>query len=318
LPSSIFSTYTTGENRVTASILAVLQSLALGRIERLLGALLQESEFELLHFENQPAKGASGVPDAVISASCRILVETKTTRRAVKSEQLARHLKRLDGGESTRRLLLLTPDDQKPEQLDTINDARLAWANFATLDQAIDELLADARDVISEREAFLLRNLQVMLLEEDLLGRDNQVVVVPARRAWDQYLRLNAYVCQPGRPFQHVEHVAFYAAGVIQPKVPRILRVVDSVRFDPDANVSPDLAPIIRQMVETGERQRGVMQKVFLLSAPTAPETITLPNPVENDLRARSGRTVAFTQNQRYVSLERLRAARRTSELDAE
>ena len=39
MPDSIFSTYRTGENRVTASILAVLRSLALHRIERLLGAL---------------------------------------------------------------------------------------------------------------------------------------------------------------------------------------------------------------------------------------------------------------------------------------
>jgi hypothetical protein len=318
VPSSIFSTYATGENRVTASILAVLQSLALGRTERLLGALLQESEFELLHFENQPGKGGSGVPDAVISGSCRILVETKTARRAVKYEQLARHLKRLDGRESTQRLLLLTPDDHKPDQVDAASDPRLAWANFATLDQAIDDVLADTRDVISEREAFLLRNLQIMLLEEDLLGRGNQVVVVPARRAWDQYLRLSAYVCQSGRPFQHVEYVAFYSGGAIQPKVPRVVRVIDSVPFDPDADIPADLSAIVHQMVESGERQRGVLQKVFLLSAPNAPDTITLLNPVENDLRTPNGRTVAFTQNQRYVSLERLRTSKLTSELDSE
>jgi len=36
--SSLFSTYSPGENRVTASILAVLRSLSLGRIERMLGA----------------------------------------------------------------------------------------------------------------------------------------------------------------------------------------------------------------------------------------------------------------------------------------
>jgi hypothetical protein len=314
LPSSIFSSYKTGENRVTASILAVLQSLALGRTERLLGALLQESEFELLHFENQPGKGGPGVPDAVISGSCRILVETKTTRQAISVEQLSRHLAKLDGQESTQRLLLLTPDEEKPQEVEKLSDIRLAWANFATLDQAIDDALADTRDVISEREAFLLRNLQIMLLEEDLLG-GNQVVVVPARRAWEQYLRLSAYVCQPDRPFQHVEYIAFYAGGAIQPKVPRVLNVFESVPFDPDSDVPPELLPVIRQMVNAGERQPGVSQKVFLLSAPTAPETITLAGPVENDLRAKSGRPVAFTQNQRYVALERLRAARRTSQL---
>jgi hypothetical protein len=50
--TSIFSTYSTGENRVTASILAVLKSLSLNRIERLLGALLEQSAFELVRFQN--------------------------------------------------------------------------------------------------------------------------------------------------------------------------------------------------------------------------------------------------------------------------
>jgi len=67
--SSIFSTYSTGENRVTASILAVLKSLSLGRIERLLGALLEQSEFQLVRFENQPSRGGKGVPDAINGAN---------------------------------------------------------------------------------------------------------------------------------------------------------------------------------------------------------------------------------------------------------
>ena len=33
---NLFSTYKTGENRVTASILAVLRALSIGRVERLL------------------------------------------------------------------------------------------------------------------------------------------------------------------------------------------------------------------------------------------------------------------------------------------
>jgi hypothetical protein len=62
--SSIFSTYSTGENRVTASFLAVLRALSLDRMQRLLGNLMEQSDFELIRFENQPSKGAPGVPDA--------------------------------------------------------------------------------------------------------------------------------------------------------------------------------------------------------------------------------------------------------------
>jgi hypothetical protein len=45
---SLFSAYTTGENRVTVSILAVLRSPALGRIEWLLGVFLEQSAFKLV------------------------------------------------------------------------------------------------------------------------------------------------------------------------------------------------------------------------------------------------------------------------------
>ena len=202
---SIFSTYSTGENRVTASFLAVLQSLSLGRIERLIGALLEQSEFQLVQFQNQPSKGGSGVPDAIIQSSCRLLVETKIKRNAVRAKQLERHLERLDvANEANRLLLVLTPDDARPSAFDALQDDRLVWASFAALDQAIDEMLDDKAEVISEREAFLLREFQTMLMAENLVGGANDVVVVPARHAWPEYEKYHAYVCQPDRPFQPV------------------------------------------------------------------------------------------------------------------
>ena len=59
--TSIFSTYSTGENRVTASFLAVLRSLSLDRMQRLIGSLLEQSEFELIRFENQPSRDGVGI-----------------------------------------------------------------------------------------------------------------------------------------------------------------------------------------------------------------------------------------------------------------
>ena len=50
---------------------------------RLLGSLLEQSEFELIHFENRPSKDGSGVPDVIIHSSTRLLLETKTVRNAV-------------------------------------------------------------------------------------------------------------------------------------------------------------------------------------------------------------------------------------------
>ena len=104
---SIFSTYSTGENRVTASFLAVIRSLSLDRIERILGALLEQSEFELVRFENQPSKGGSGVPDAIIQSSIRLLIETKTERNGVRLPQIERHIARLDQANETASLFMV-------------------------------------------------------------------------------------------------------------------------------------------------------------------------------------------------------------------
>ena len=121
--SNIFSTYSQGENRVTSSILAVIRSLSLDRIERILGALLEQSELEFVRFENQPSKGGDGVPDAIIQSSFRLLVETKTERDGLNFPQLKRHLKRLDDAtEQMALLLILTPDDARPPIVDELAD----------------------------------------------------------------------------------------------------------------------------------------------------------------------------------------------------
>ena len=71
MSTQIFSTYATDENRVTASTLAVLQSLSLQRFQRLLGQLIEQPDRDLITIQNQVSRGEAGVPDAVISASFR-------------------------------------------------------------------------------------------------------------------------------------------------------------------------------------------------------------------------------------------------------
>jgi len=315
MPSNIFSTYSTAENRITASVLAVLRSLSLGRIERILGALMEESEFELVRFENQIAKGGDGVPDGLIASSCRILLETKTSRNAVKLPQLQRHLAKLRGtNESTRVLLVLTPDDHRPAVIEELREASVTWASFSTLDQAIEELIADKKEVISEREEFLLRELQTMLLEEALIGSTKDVLVVPARNAWPEYQRIHAYVCQASRPFQKVERMAFYSAGQIQATIPRILDQRDSVQFIFGKHEGW-VGELIDRLLSEKAREEGATYKILKLSNPEDPETLVLKAPVFNDLRSERGRPIAFTQNQRYVSLEKLLKAQKTSDL---
>ncbi len=314
--TSIFSTYSTGENRVTASFLAVLRSLSLDRIQRLLGALLEQSEFELVQFENQPSKGSAGVPDAIIQSSVCLLLETKTERNGVHLPQIKRHIDRLDQvGEKNALLLVLTPDDARPAVLDELNDDQIAWSSFALLDQAIDELLDDSKEVVSEREAFLLRELQAMFEAEELLANPNDVVIVAARSAWQEYNDIHAYVCQPNRSFQQVSRVGFYSKSVIYPLVPRIVETYEDIEIKRDV-YDGQLGKLVNRLLDDNRREEGRRHKVIILSAPDSPETLKLPQPVPNDKRSKTGKTTAFTMGQRYVSSEALLKANTTSDLD--
>ncbi len=313
--NSIFSTYSTGENRVTASILAVLRSLSLDRIQRLLGALLEQSEFELVRFENQPSKGGKGIPDAIIHSSARLLIETKIVRNGVGVDQISRHLKRLDDAtEAQCVLLVVTPDDFRPQAIDGLNDDRVAWASFSALDQAIDEVLSDKNEVVSEREAFLLRELQIMLVAEGLLANANDVVVVAARNAWPEYNQIHAYVCQPDRAFQPVTHLAFYSKGQIYPLVPKIIDSFENVQIV-GGQYEGVLGQLVDRLIKEQRRDEGGRNKILLLSAPNSSETIRLPSPIQNDMTSKSGKPTAFTMGQRYVASTKLRAAKTTSDL---
>ena len=314
--TSIFSTYSTGENRVTASFLAVLRSLALDRIQRVLGALLEQSEFQLIRFENQPSKGAAGVPDAIIRCNLQMLIETKTVRNSINRAQIKRHLARLDNAnEEASLLLVLTPDDVRPAVLDRFDDDRLAWTSFALLDQAIDELLGDPQEVVSEREAFLLRELQAMLEAEGLLANPCDTVIVAARSAWREYNELSAYACQPFRPFRNVSRLGFYSKGVIYELVPRILDSYEDVEMR-RGKYKGALGKLVNRLLDGARRKEGDRFKVMLLSAPDSDDTLKLSAAITNDKKSKTGKPTAFTMEQRYVTSEALLAAQTTSDLD--
>lgn len=315
MSDSIFSTYRAGENRVTASILAVLRSLSLGRCERILAALLEQSEFELVRFQNQPSKGDAGVPDAEIGSNFRVLIETKIKPNTVRKAQLARHVQRFkEGREQTQRLLVLTPDGEPPRVIEEMNDPRVGWASFAALDQAIEELLTDKDEVVSEREAFLLRELQHMLDKDGLIRSSEDTLVIPGRHAWPEYEEFHAYVCQPRRSFRQVSHIAFYTKNQIRELVPEILESHEYVKMTRGAH-SGRLAELIEYLLDHEHRTEDEAHKVVFLTPPEDSRTVRLDKRVENDLKSDSGRTIAFVQNQRYVRLVELKKAQKTSDL---
>ena len=320
MTTPLFSTYRQGENRITATILAVLQRLSLPNIDRILGALLADSSYSLVTFNNQP-KGKSSTPDAKIETGCSIWIETKTALNQVDSAQLKNHLRDVGDGE---RLLLLTPDYSEPPGIDD----KVIWSNFATLSEVVLEILTDSDAPPSENEAFILRELIWMLRVDGLLDlAKERVMVVAANRAWPMYQELGVYRCSTGKPmreFMPGDHMAFYAEGAIQPAVPEIQSVINSINLsdkqeiayldDTDRERAESLLEKVKQMGHV-DKFSGQFKIMFLTSY-DCHETVKLKAPVSNDKLDKNGKRTPFTFGLRYVTLESLKEACKTSELE--
>lgn len=300
MASDIFSTYRQGENRVTATLMAVLSRIALGRTESLLGALLGEDTFQLVLFQNQP-KGHGTVPDARIFSSASIWIETKTSKGTLTEHQLRGHLEKVpvDG-----HLIVLTPDETTPEA--TLVDKRIHWSSFRNLGNVIGGILADEAEPPTELEGFLLRQFVSLLKADGLLASSrDSALVVAASSGYSDYLDLHAYIFQAHRTFQPVSHIAFYVKGVIKKEVPEILASLDEVTFTAETIValnSPHQDRLLEILASLKDSSRsGGTHKVLLLSRPTDVSTMTLESEIKNDL------AYPFTQGHRYVSLAELK-----------
>lgn len=315
--SPLFSTYRTGENRVTASMLAVFERIDPGLLEKVLAGLAGESSFQLMSFTNQVAEQHRTVPDAVISANFRYLFEVKTERNATNTDQLQGHLEYLDGTHAAELLFVITPDTSEPQPITQLAQDSIVWASFRTLSRTIDAVLADQAELVSQQDVFLLRELQALFDEESLLYQDD-VLVVAGRNAYPEYLEYGLYVCQPGRTFRRGAHyLAFYTDGEVKPEVPAILARFDHVVL---SQVSTDLleaaatddSALARESLEwiVGQLQRmlqgtirepGEAFQVLALTLPDAGQTLNLPQAIPNTLPH------PFTYGQaRYLDSRRL------------
>lgn len=323
---SIFSTYSQGENRITATFLAVLQELSLSRIDYLLGAMLEDDNFNSISFANQPSLGGKGVSDAEISSGMQLFLETKIVRNAVEEGQLIRHLERFDISNGdvvenmsslhrrVQKLIVLTPDWETPTVITSIKDDRIAWTNFQRLDSAINQIIDDPRAVISERETFILREFQKLLSNSQLLSPEKDTVVVPAKSAWDIYQKASVYACQVNRSFQPATYIGFYYQQHIQPHLAKILEIHDNITLTRNLHEGK-LGKSVNLLLDANPGLDGISQQLFILSPIKSEKTLNLPCAIKNDSTSYSGKNVAFTQSQRYVVSDQLFEAKLTSEI---
>ena len=320
MTTPLFSTYRQGENRVTASLLAVLERLPVYLLEGLLGAAAGDTALSLATFTNQvghPGSKSGTIPDAGITAHAQWLFEVKTEVNALRKNQLEGHMEWFkDIGEIQPKLFVVTPDFDEPDIISQLNDPRVTWFSFASLNTSIDNLLDEQRDLVGERIAFLLRELQTLFYQDGLLDRDD-VVAVAARWAYPEYLANSVYICQPGRAFKSgVSHMAFYANGEIKPEIAKILHKRDQVEFSREHaeslsqstnEIDREIGLQIERSLNEEIRGEDLPRQVFVLSSASSPETIKLGHAIANDTVDKGGQMCAWTFGQRYTRLSSLK-----------
>jgi hypothetical protein len=326
MPSPLFSRYSQGENRVTASILAVFERLSFSLVERILQILCEEPNLPLLEIKNQIKSGKSdSVPDGAVQASFAYWIETKVVQNSVSPDQLTKHLESLKKSNfAKKKLLVLTPDFEKPKVVESLNSDLVIWASFNNLYSAIAEITATDESWLtsnfslpSEQERFLLRELVQMLLAEGLVnnGKSDAVLIVPARQAILDYREFSVYVCQPNRAFQPVERIGFYHNGMIDRHIAKVtakpveeidltLEAIEEAELDTE--IKEKLRLLVEKMKNSNNLRYGEKLKVFFLSSLDSSDTIKLTQDIKNDLKNQAGRPFAFVQGQRYVALSAL------------
>ena len=161
-----------------------------------------------------------------------------------------------------------------------------------------------------------------------MTAQQDMVMVIPAGKwAWDMYKPLSVYRCKVDKPMRipikHFSRLAFYADGKIQKPIPKIKSVIDSIDITKEEEIEfldsdqKKLAKKLLGKVDHYNRRNEFDDKfkIMFLSAYDEEETENLPRIVENDKRDKNGKPTAFTQSHRYVTLESLKNAHKTSDL---
>lgn len=195
-------------------------------------------------------------------------------------------------------------------------------------DLPLEERYEQAMDLLEWIDPDLRKWVDGLSRVRDLLdvrpsAAESIAVVVPATHAWDLYEKHGAYVCQPGRFFRQVSHVAFYKDAAVQIEVGKVLERIDRVdwsaeEIDRRMKIGTERERRIALVIKAARQSEwdGDEYQLFLLSTPSddaAKGHVTLDQPIR---QPRRGRGSAWVRRQRYVPVDRLKTARTVGDLE--
>jgi len=216
---------------------------------------------------------------------------------------------RLVGEAAARR------DETERHFREMVVTARAAGIPLARIAEAAGLSTSRVHAIVEEEKELMSTLLSTHERPRPTTPDDDVLVVAGGKIAVADYLRHDAYICQPERSFRDVERMGFYRNGQIEPFFPRIryrrmnlewTRATAGELRQTGAALDTEIADLIeRTLDDPGDpRHEGWRYQVFLLTPKDDPQTLTIAQPVRHQT---VGRGTGWTQGTRYTSEEALR-----------
>lgn len=300
---SIFGEYKQPENRLTAAFLQILKiggEELIREIAHTIGFNIPSSEIEI----STQVKEEESVPDGQLEcnfAFC-LYIESKVDK-LTDQKQLVNHLKLINSDER-RTLLYITGDDTRPSHL----PKHCHWTNWEGTITTFRKYIADTQIENYELLSFMVNQYETLLNNVVYKKRKwtqakDRVIILAGSIAEGIAITYGYYICQNGRQFQNAEYIAFFKNNAIT----RLFKIDGEPRDDVDLRDISDLRDYLEREKPPYYGEKAKIMKLMEM------ETIT---PIMNDSVDKNGNPCPYTYGQpRYTTIERLRAARKTSEL---
>lgn len=296
---SVFGDYVGPENQVTTALLHVIHQGGEPLLRLLLDAaseLLPDNEIMIETQVSCNKNGQKSVFDGVISSRfCfTYVIESKVKKGTLSNQQVDKYHDCLDG--KGARLLAITPDEKIPKTLHS-GDLWLSWDKVVeTLNQYNEENEDEVLRYLIDQFVLLLYNLNIYDKEWK-----ERVIIVGGSFGENVALDFHFYACQAGRYFMRAKYMAFAFKNRIQ----HLFEIIG----DPKDNV--DIMKHVPADYFTKYEPNYVQdkRKLFML------KEVTLPHVIQNNNIDKNGRRCAFTQRQKYTTIEKIMNATVTSQL---
>ncbi|MDE6695498.1 MAG: hypothetical protein K2K25_01325 [Muribaculaceae bacterium] len=228
-------------------------------------------------------------PDGLISSvPFSIMIESKLYENSINLNQLEAHIESLDRnltyGESV--LLYITPDKNLPELLNRREEG-IFWIQWSALKHFLHSYCHLRTHLLYLYEAFEgLYNS--VFVKENIIPSDKLTVVLAGRFAEGQALKNGIYNCQIGRTFKNAKYMTFYCNKMIS----YVFEIKKGPYVDPDGSYPGN----------------------YLYDLELVPDVID--KPINNNKKDKKGNPTPYTMGSpRYVSIDKLKTAKFTSEL---